>query len=213
MPDRWAMLSGGNGSLGELTEYLMGFVAALRADNKSVPTILNAAACMVAVIALGLAGRAQAQAPQVDIENTCKSAAAAMVQLMGGSTSQRDYEVCLTSEQKAREQIGKDWSTYAADDRTQCLQPYVYLPSYIEWLTCLEMARDVRKLKGIEPAPDPMAPVTLPVLPPSFNDARIEPGPSTPITLPVVLPGINDAVITPGPITVITMPKVRWGIR
>jgi hypothetical protein len=190
----------------------MGLVAVLRVDRPA-SAILNAAAGIVAAFALGM-GAAQAQTPQIDIQNTCQLAAAAMVQLMGGSTSQRDYEICFTSEEKARDQITKDWSTYAAADRTQCLQPQVYLPSYIEWLTCLEMARDVRKLKGVDstPAPNPNAPITLPVLPASINDARIEPGPMTPITLPVLPPSVNDARIEPGPMTVITMPKVPWGI-
>jgi len=200
----------------------MVLVAASRPERRSAkaasnPLVLNvvAAAGVIAAIVSGFTStaQAQAQAPQVDIQNTCRLAAAAMVQLMGGSTSQRDYEICFTSEEKAREQITKDWSTYAADDRAQCLQPQVYLPSYIEWLTCLEMARDVRKLKGIEPAPDPMAPVTLPVLPASINDGRVEPGPTAPIVLPVVLPGINDAKIIPGPMTPIVMPKVPWGPR
>ena len=198
----------------------MVLVAASRADRGSAkaasnPIVLNAAAATVVIAAIvsGFAGAAQAQTPQIDIQNTCRSAAAAMVELMGGSTNRRDYEICFTGEEKAREQITKDWSTYAADDRAQCLQPQVYLPSYIEWLTCLEMARDVRKLKGIEPAPDPTAPVTLPVLPASINDGRVEPGPTTPIVLPVVLPGINDATIIPGPMTPIVMPKVPWGPR
>jgi hypothetical protein len=202
----------------------MVLVAASRAERRSAnvvvkaasnPLVLNvvAAAGVIAAIVSGFAGTSQAQAPQVDIQNTCRLAATAMVQLMGSGTSERDYEICFTSEEKAREQITKDWSTYAADDRTQCLQSQVYLPSYIEWLTCLEMARDVRKLKGIAPAPDPMAPVTLPVLPPSVNDGRVESGSAAPIVLPVVLPGINDAKIIPGPVTPIVMPKVPWGPR
>ena len=202
----------------------MDLVAASCADGRSAKATFKpasssalsnvaVAAGVAAAIVSGFVGTTQAQVPQIDINQTCRSAAAAMVILMGGSTSQRDFDICLDSEQKARQQIGKDWSTYAADDRTQCLQPQVYLPSYIEWLTCLEMARDVRKLRGIEPAPDPMAPVTLPVVPVGFNDARIEPGPTAPITLPVVLPGINDAKITPEPMTPMTMPKVQWGIR
>ena len=132
----------------------MDLVAASCADGGSAkaasnPAILNAAAAagVAAAIVSGFVGTTQAQVPQIDINQTCRSAAAAMVILMGGSTSQRDFDICLGSEQKAREQIGKDWSTYAAYDRTQCLQPQVYLPSYIEWLTCLEMETAVKKMR------------------------------------------------------------------
>src|SRR5262245_2750722 len=63
-------------------------------------------------------------------------------------------------EQKAREQIIKDQATYSSADKRRCMRTGVYLPSYVEWLTCLEMERDVRKMRGEElPATDTM---TLP---------------------------------------------------
>ena len=71
----------------------------------------------------------------------------------GRATTQRDVEICVSSEQKAREQMVKDWTQYAAGDKARCVQagPKVYLPSYVEWLTCLEMERDVRKMRQGEP--------------------------------------------------------------
>ena len=68
--------------------------------------------------------------------------------------------MCLSSEQRARDQLIKDWSTYSSVDRARCVRLAVYLPSYVEWLTCLEMERDVRKMKTDQP--DPRRPVTLP---------------------------------------------------
>jgi hypothetical protein len=84
--------------------------------------------------------------PTIDIQNTCKIAAGSMT-IMAGSTVQSAIESCLRSEQGAREQLVKDWATYPATDRARCVQVKVYLPSYIEWLTCLEMERDVRALR------------------------------------------------------------------
>ena len=121
--------------------------ATFKPASSSALSNVAVAAGVAAAIVSGFVGTTQAQVPQIDINQTCRSAAAAMVILMGGSTSQRDFDICLDSEQKAREQIGKDWSTYAADDRTQCLQSQVYLPSYIEWLTCLEMETAVKKMR------------------------------------------------------------------
>jgi hypothetical protein len=51
---------------------------------------------------------AQAQIPQINIEETWRAAARAMVGLMGRSTTEQDRNACLESEQKAREQIIKD---------------------------------------------------------------------------------------------------------
>jgi hypothetical protein len=117
----------------------------------------------LALLASG-AAFAQSGIPTVDIQGTCKAAASAMVQLMGGSTAGNDTEICLGSEQRARDQLVKDWGTYSAGDRDRCVRTGVYLPSYVEWLTCLEMERDVRKMK-ID-MPDPRAPVTLPIVKP-----------------------------------------------
>ncbi len=98
-----------------------------------------------AAVALGphLLIAAPTGVPTIDIQNTCKIAAGSMT-LMAGSTIQSAIESCLRSEQSAREQLVKDWATYPATDKARCVQVKVYLPSYIEWLTCLEMERDVR---------------------------------------------------------------------
>jgi hypothetical protein len=89
--------------------------------------------------------------PSVDIRKTCQAAASVMTSLMAGSTAQRDVDVCLSSEQAAREQIIKDWAIYSSAEKTQCVQPSVYLPSYVEWLTCLEMEESVRKPNAASP--------------------------------------------------------------
>jgi hypothetical protein len=54
----------------------------------------------------------------------------------------------MRQEQTDQAQIVKDWASYLAADKTHCVQPKVYMPSYVEWLTCLEIARDVRRMGG-----------------------------------------------------------------
>jgi hypothetical protein len=106
---------------------------------------------------------ARAQLPTINIKDTCRAAAGVMVSLMS-STTQNDVEICLESEEKARQQILKDWSSYLPSDRAFCVQANVYLPSYIEWLTCFEMnkvVRDARKAQGT-PLPHAGTVVTLP---------------------------------------------------
>lgn len=138
--------------------------------RKSASYRANRTALVVQLIAivgilLGFTRGAQAQVPVVDIQQTCRIAASAMVQLMGNSSVQNDQQACLNSEQRARELIIKDWGSFSAGDRALCVQTKVYLPSYVEWLTCLEMNRDVRKM-----APEqmnPYVPVELPVVRPN----------------------------------------------
>jgi hypothetical protein len=83
--------------------------------------------------------------PTIDIQGTCKAAA----EVTQGASTQADIDICVSSEQKAREQLVKDWAQYAATDKARCVQagPKVYLPSYIEWLTCLEMETAVKKMR------------------------------------------------------------------
>ncbi len=121
----------------------------------------------LAVVASSVAFAASADVPTVNIQQTCGIAATAMVQLMGGSSVDSDRDICLGSERGAQAQMSKDWASYPAEDKSRCVQPDVYLPSYVEWLTCLEMERDVRKM-GIARR-GPMAPITLPRVRPGVH--------------------------------------------
>jgi hypothetical protein len=108
--------------------------------------IADTAVVTVAIICfMGvLAETAQAQVPTINIRETCQAAAGVMVNLMGGSTAKNDVEICLEGENKARQQMIKDWSTFQPSDRAGCIQTRGYLPSYVEWLTCFEMNKSVR---------------------------------------------------------------------
>ncbi len=110
--------------------------------------IANAVVVVIATIGfMGVfANTAQAQVPTIDIRETCRAAAGVMLNL-SGSSSQNDVDICLESENKAQQQMIKDWSTFEPSDRTGCIEPNVYLPSYIEWLTCFEMNKVVRQAR------------------------------------------------------------------
>src|SRR6516164_6025373 len=120
--------------------------------------------------AAALETQGRKEVPTIDIQKTCQLAAGAMVKLMGGTTTEQDINACLDSEQKARDQIIKDRATYSSADKVQCMRTGVYLPSYVEWLTCLEMERDVRKMQQEERFG--AGPWTLPKVPPAINEGR-----------------------------------------
>jgi hypothetical protein len=114
-----------------------------------------------------LESQGRREVPVVDIQATCQAAAGVMVSLLGGSTTDQDVKGCLDSEQKARDQIVKDLSTFSSLDKSRCMRTAVYLPSYVEWLTCLEMERDVKKMNlGQQPA---TGVYTLPKVRPALN--------------------------------------------
>jgi hypothetical protein len=76
-----------------------------------------------------------------DVERTCR--AAAVAGLPG-----RDSAACQRDEQDARSRLEKDWSQYSAAQRSECdgLVTTGGAPSYVELLTCLEMAKQAKEL-------------------------------------------------------------------
>jgi len=75
--------------------------------------------------------------PAFDIARECRSE--------GGT--QAVQQKCTADEAEARDQIQQLWSQSSAVDKTQCVRATSSdgSPSYVELLTCLEMARDVKK--------------------------------------------------------------------
>ena len=125
-----------------------------------------AAAVLSTVVSL-FAELAQAQVvPTIDAQETCRAAAGVMANLLTGSTAANDVQICVESENKARDQIIKDWGTFTASDREGCIQPTGYLPSYAEWLTCFEMNKNVREARqqgrAMAPLTNPDGSLTLP---------------------------------------------------
>lgn len=80
--------------------------------------------------------------PNFDIKRTCRPAAAAI--LPG-----RDSPGCQRDEQDARSKLNNGWSQYSGEDRSRCAG-FVQVggaPSYVELLTCLEMAKQAKELR------------------------------------------------------------------
>ena len=81
--------------------------------------------------------------PKFDIERACRPVAE--VAGMPG----RDAPACERDEQGARNTLQKDWTQYHAAQRSRCmgLVSTGGAPSYVELLTCLEMAKHAEQLR------------------------------------------------------------------
>jgi hypothetical protein len=108
----------------------------------------SAVAIAAAVVgyACVLSDAARAQVPNVDIRKTCEAASKVTVSL-NSPTSGGDLDICIRSETDAQQKMANSWSTFQPSDRADCIQTKVYLPSYIEWLTCFEMNKVVREMR------------------------------------------------------------------
>jgi hypothetical protein len=100
--------------------------------------------------------------PTLDVNPVCRGIA--MQGELEAGLQQTSFQQCVQSEQAVREDVKKEWSTFSTGDKTHCvaLAKTGGESSYTELLTCMEMARDVRKLhenanslpeQNIPPAP------------------------------------------------------------
>jgi hypothetical protein len=82
------------------------------------------------------------QVPNLNIQPSCQAAA------NGSIGIKQDMNVCLQDEGAARDQLAKEWDQFPPADRRSCLRLTQTGgdPTYTEYLTCLEMDRDARKL-------------------------------------------------------------------
>jgi hypothetical protein len=102
---------------------------------------------MIALIGGALAGHlilvAANSVPTLNVEPSCRAAAEQ-------ATRPNYLSTCKQIEQKARDQLVKDWSQFSAANKRQCvsLSKLGGPPTYTEVLTCLDMTRDAAKLKS-----------------------------------------------------------------
>ena len=84
--------------------------------------------------------------PTLDVNPVCHGIA--MQGELEAGLQQTSFQQCVQSEQTTRDEIKKQWSSFSAADKSHCvaLAKTGGESSYTELLTCMEMARDVRKL-------------------------------------------------------------------
>ena len=69
---------------------------------------------------------------------------------VGPSCRESTVPDCQTMEKFARDKLIKDWPTFTAQDRAMCVMEEKMSgpPSYVGWLTCLEINANARSLEA-----------------------------------------------------------------
>ena len=79
--------------------------------------------------------------PSYNVEPSCKGG-------MDSPGLNERYSRCIQQEGEARKTLQASWMQFPAGDRATCASTSrMGAPSYVELLTCLELARDAAKLK------------------------------------------------------------------
>jgi hypothetical protein len=108
--------------------------------NIPSPALLLLAPLVIAAPFIALAAD---ELPKFDTSKSCKAAFSAYT-----GADKAGYETCLKEETAAGAQISSTWAQWPARDRAHCAQLAALggTPSYIEMLTCLQIARDTKTL-------------------------------------------------------------------
>ncbi len=90
--------------------------------------------------------------PVLDVQPICRGIALQAANPTEKGGPDLSFTECVKSEKAIREEIAKVWSTFSSADKGHCVRLATQggEPSYTELITCLEMARDVRKLRSTD---------------------------------------------------------------
>ena len=88
--------------------------------------------------------------PGINLQTVCHESQVA-INAVFGDAGRDVFNACMDDEQGARDQLVKDWATYPAFAKERCVLPKEYQPSYVEWLVCIEMTKDVRAMRNGNP--------------------------------------------------------------
>ena len=98
--------------------------------------------------------------PKIDIETLCRHRQATADAVFGKQNAD-GFESCVQSEQDARDKLLARWPTMTTLDKTYCIHPTEYSPSYLEWLGCI-MTREYAQTLPKERPDSALAPGACP---------------------------------------------------
>ena len=114
-----------------------------------------AISALVILAAVSMAFAKDGGLPKLNTEFACRASEQAVAAILNVEGDL--YGSCMTDEKEARQQLETGWAKYPASDKKRCIQTKEYLPGYVEWLTCLEMERDVKAMRKDRPGPQSTA--------------------------------------------------------
>ena len=87
--------------------------------------------------------------PILDVQKLCRDRSKTMGDLAVGLDAAPETLVksCVTNEQKARDALAAAWKQIPSRLKESCVRPNAYSPSYLEWISCLEMHIELKTLR------------------------------------------------------------------
>jgi hypothetical protein len=117
--------------------------------------MMSPAKALIPATALALVAQLSAAiadgVPRYNLQPICRGIAQqGGMSLLPNQSAPKDYKSCITSEMTVRRQLVKQWPTFKASNKANCIGENSAggLPSYTGLLSCLQMAKDASKLLG-----------------------------------------------------------------
>jgi hypothetical protein len=88
--------------------------------------------------------------PQIDLQKQCRTTQIA-TDALTGTKNPNAFDLCVTSEQSAREKLVERWPAIPPLDKASCIHPTDWAASYFEWLGCIDTRVYVRKMRTEHP--------------------------------------------------------------
>ena len=109
--------------------------------RSAILAILLAGSLLGSQLAAGPRALAADRVPDFNVEPSCRGAGNATIK-------GRDETACKRDEQDARTKLDQEWGQFDADQHSHCvrLSSLGGSPSYVELLTCLELAKQSASL-------------------------------------------------------------------
>ncbi len=87
--------------------------------------------------------------PTLRVEETCRGIVRQSTDPLAGGQPTVTFEQCMQAERLDKERLSKGWSTFSVEEKRHCVAEARMggESSYTDFITCLEMARDVKKLR------------------------------------------------------------------
>src|SRR5215475_6174471 len=109
-----------------------------------VPVYAQAQSSRAGRVSKGAAGGV----PNWNVTSSCR-AAGKVAYAQDASAREKS---CMESENRTREKLAADWSTFPAADRIACVKSLTFSPTYTELATCLEMRLQLKNSRDAKPA-------------------------------------------------------------
>jgi hypothetical protein len=118
-------------------------------EESKMRTLLQGAFALTTLLTLSLGASAD-EMPVLDVNQICRGIASQAANPTERGGPDLAFNDCVKSEQAVRVEIAKAWSTVGPAEKGHCVRLATLggEPSYTELITCLEMARDVKKMQA-----------------------------------------------------------------